>query len=46
MVLGLIKKEISKIFKEKQLSITIQLNVKVVNYFDVTLDLNAGLYKP
>ena len=42
----LMKKEICKIFKEEQLSITIDVNMKVVNYLDVTLDLNTGLYKP
>ena len=40
------KKEICRIFKEKKLSITIQANLKIVNFLDVTLDLNSGLYKP
>ena len=40
------KKDICRIFKEKKLSITIQANLKVVNFLDVTLDLNSGLYKP
>ena len=34
------KKEICRIFKENNLSITIEANLKVVNFLDVTLDLN------
>ena len=41
-----IKKKICKIFKDNQLSITIDANLKVVNFLDVTFDLNTGLYKP
>jgi hypothetical protein len=40
------KKEICKIFKDNNLSITIEANQKVVNFLDVTLDLNSGEYKP
>ena len=40
------KKEICRIFKELKLSITIEVNVKVVNFLDMTLDLNEGIYKP
>ena len=42
----LTKKEMCKIFKEQGLSITIEANHKVVNFLDVNLDLNTGLYKP
>ena len=42
----LIKKEVCKIFKQQNLSITIEVNLKVVNFLDVTLDLNSGLFKP
>jgi Holliday junction resolvase RusA-like endonuclease len=42
----LTKKEICKVFKQHKLSITIEVNLKVVNFLDVTLDLNSGLYKP
>ena len=41
-----IKKKICKIFKDNQLSITIDANLKAVNFLDVTFDLNTGLYKP
>ena len=44
--LEIIKQKICKIFKENQLSITIDANLKVVNVLDVTLDLNTGLFKP
>ena len=44
--LEIIKQKICKIFKENQLSITIDANLKVVNFLDVTLDLNTGLFKP
>ena len=40
------KKEICRIFKELNLSITIEVNVKVVNFLDITLDLSKGIYKP
>ena len=40
------KKEICRIFKEHNLSITIEANLKVVNFLDVTLDLNTETYKP
>ena len=40
------RKEITKIFKELNLNITIECNKKVVNFLDVTLDLNSGKYYP
>ena len=40
------KKEICRIFREQNLSITIEANKKIVNFLDVTLDLNSGIYKP
>ena len=40
------KKEICKIFRELNLSITIEVNVKVVNFLDITMDLSKGIYKP
>ena len=40
------KKEICRIFRENNLKITIEANLKTVNFLDVTLDLNTGLYKP
>ena len=41
-----IKKDITKIFKETGLRITIQANLKVVNFLDITLNLNNGKYYP
>ena len=41
-----LKKNIQKIFKEKQLDIFIQCNMKLVNDLDVTLNLNNSNYKP
>ena len=35
-----------KIFKNHGLDIIIQCNMKVVNYLDVTFNLNGGTYKP
>ena len=41
-----VKGNIQKIFKEHGLDVIIQCNMKVVNYLDVTLNLNDGTYKP
>ena len=41
-----IKEDFQKLFKIYDLDITIQCNVKAVDYLDVTLDLNNGNYKP
>ena len=41
-----VKKNNQKIFKEHGLDIIIQCNMKVVNYLDVTFNLNDGTYKP
>ena len=41
------RKKFIKIFKEDfGLSITIDTNLKVVNFLDITLDLNTGTHKP
>ena len=40
-----VKKNIQKIFKEHGLDVTIQCNIKVVNYLDVTFNLNDGTYR-
>ena len=40
------KKKICKLFDENKLAVTIEANAKVVNFLDVTLDLNTGIYKP
>ena len=41
-----IKKKICKIFKKNKLEITIVANFKVVDFLDLTLDLNLGTYSP
>ena len=40
------KKELCKIFKENNLQITVEANLKIVDFLDVTLDLNTMLHKP
>ena len=39
-------KKLQKIFKKHQLEIVIECNKKVVDYLDVTLNLNDGTFKP
>ena len=41
-----VKKNIQKIFKEHGLGIIIQCNMEIVNYLDLTFNLNDGTYKP
>ena len=41
-----IKKTFQKMFKNKALDIIINCNMKIVNYLDVTLNLNDGSYRP
>ena len=41
-----IKKTFQKMFKNKGLDIIINCNMKIVNYQDVTLNLNDGSYRP
>ena len=41
-----VKKNIQKVFKKHGLDIIIQCNMKIVNYLDVTFNLNDGTYKP
>ena len=41
-----IKKEMCKIFGNFGLKITIDVNHKIVNFLDVTFDLESGLFKP
>ena len=41
-----VKKTITKMFKGYGLNITIQCNIKIVNYLDTTLNLNNSTYKP
>ena len=40
------KKNIQKIFKENELDLFIHCNMKIVNYLDVSLNLNNSNYKP
>ena len=41
-----IKKHLQKVFKNNGLDVIIECNVKVVNYSDVTFNLNGGTYWP
>ena len=41
-----VKKDIQKLFKENELDIVIQCNMKTVNYLDVTLNLENSTYRP
>ena len=41
-----IKKQLQSLFKQKGLQIIIECNLKVVNYLDVTFNLNDGSYRP
>ena len=40
------RKKLIKIFKNAGLNITVDNNLKIVNYLDVTLNLDEELYKP
>ena len=40
------QKEMCKIFRNYDLKITIDVNHKIVNFLDVTFDLESGLFKP
>ena len=42
----LIKKKICQIFERNGLKVTIEANTKIVNFLDITLDLNTGIFKP
>ena len=41
-----VKKDVQKLFKENELDIVIQCNMKTVNYLDVTLNLENSTYRP
>ena len=41
-----IRKTFQTMFKNKRLDIIINCNMKIVNYLDVTLNLNDGSYRP
>lgn len=41
-----IKKKLQKLFKNNGLEIVIECNKKIVDYLDITLNLNDGTYKP
>ena len=41
-----IKKNFQRMFKNKGLDLIINYNMKIVNYLDVTLNLNEGSYRP
>ena len=39
-------KKLKRLFKNKGLDVIINCNMKIVNYLDVTLNLNNGSYRP
>ena len=39
-----IRKEFQQLFKKFALSLEVEYNLKIVNYLDVTLNLNNGTY--
>ena len=41
-----LEKKFQKLFKEKDLDIIVQYNLNINNYFDITLTLNDGSYRP
>ena len=41
-----IRKDITSIFKDLGLNITIQANLKEVNFLDVTFNLTTGMFRP
>ena len=43
---GKIRQEFHQLFKESGLSLETKCNLNIVNYLDITLDLNTGTYKP
>ena len=45
-VIERIKKDICTAFKKYNLRVTVDANLKVVDFLDVTLDLNTGKHKP
>ena len=40
------KKKLQSIFKDNGIDLVIECNKKIVDYLDVTLNLNNGTYKP
>ena len=40
------KKKICEIFRRNNLKITIEVNLKIVGFLDVTLELDSDLYRP
>ena len=45
-LLDRLRKKIIALFKDEELSITIETNLSVTDFFDVTLDLSRGKYYP
>ena len=42
----ILKKKICKVFEKNNLKVTIEVNAKIVNFLDITLDLSTGIFKP
>ena len=41
-----IRKDLIKLFKKYQLNLDVKCNLKIVDYLDISFDLNTGIYKP
>ena len=41
-----LRKDIIEVFKSENLSITIEINLRITDFLDVTLDLSTGKYSP
>ena len=39
-------KDLTKLFKKYQLNLDIKCNLKIVDYLDISFDLNSGIFKP
>ena len=42
----ILKKKLCKLFRDNGLSIDVNANIKIVNFLDVTFDLDSGLFRP
>ena len=41
-----VRKDLMKLFKKYQLNLGIKCNLKIVDYLDISFNLNTGIYKP
>ena len=41
-----VRKDLIKLFKKYQLNLDVKCNLRIVDYLDISFDLNTGIYKP